>query len=77
MTLLILIIYFQALPLFLATLSHIRPQAVFTPQTQPVLAAMILAELTLVFPLFAFAASLHLRLSVYVLLLIPDSPIGR
>jgi hypothetical protein len=47
--------------------------AFFAPITQAVFALTILAKLALVFPFFAFAASLHFFLSVYGLLLIPDS----
>jgi hypothetical protein len=39
--------------------------ALFAPITQAVFALTILVKLTLVFPFFAFAASLHLHFSVY------------
>ena len=60
MALLISIICFQPLPLFLVTLSHICPHAVFAMIPQSVFALTILAKLTLIFPLFAFGALLHL-----------------
>jgi hypothetical protein len=61
MALLISIIFFQALPLFLATLSHICPHAVFAIITQSVFAVTVLAKLTLVFPLFAFGTAFLLH----------------
>ncbi len=62
MTLLISIIYFQTLPLFLVTLSHICPHAVFAIIPQSVFAAVtVLAKLTLVFPLFAFGTAFLLH----------------
>jgi len=57
MTLLISIILFQALPLFLVTLSHICPHAVLAIIPQSVFALTILAKLTLIFPLFAFGTA--------------------
>jgi len=54
MALLISIICFQALPLFLVTLSHICPYAVFAIIPQSVFVLTILAKLNFVFPLFAF-----------------------
>jgi len=53
MALLISIVCFQALPLFLVTLSYICPHAVFAPISQSVFVLTILAKLTLIFPLFA------------------------
>jgi len=61
MTLLISIICFQSLPLFLATLSHICPHAVFAIIPQSVFAVTVLAKLTLVFPLFAFGTAFLLH----------------
>jgi len=61
MALLISIIFFQALPLFLATLSHICPHAVFAIIPQSVFAVTVLAKLTLVFPLFAFGTAFLLH----------------
>jgi len=61
MTLLISIICFQALPLFLVTLSHICPHAVFAIIPQSVFAVTVLAKLTLVFPLFAFGTAFLLH----------------
>jgi len=57
MALLISIILFQTLPLFLVTFSHICPHAVFAIMPQSVFAVMVLAKLTLVFPLFAFGTA--------------------
>jgi len=61
MTLLISIILFQALPVFLVTLSSIRPLAVFAIIPQSVFAGSVLAKLTLVFPLFAFVTAFLLH----------------
>ena len=61
MTLLISIILFQALPVFLVTLSSIRPLAVFAIIPQSVFAVTVLAKLTLVFPLFAFGTAFLLH----------------
>ena len=84
MTLLISIICFQALPLFLATLSHICPHAVFAIIPQSVFAVTVLAKLTLVFSLFAFGTAflLHVINGPMALLIYevffyrpPDSPV--
>jgi len=84
MALLISIILFQALPLFLVTLSYICPHAVFAPIPQSVFAVTVLAELTLVFPLFAFGTAflLHAVNGPMALLIYevffhrpPDSPV--
>jgi len=77
MTLLISKVFFHSPPVFPVISAAILTHALFAPQTQPVLAATILAKLTLVFPLFTFCTLLHFYLSVYVLLLIPDSQIGQ
>jgi len=66
MALLISIICFQALPLFLVTLSYICPHAVFAIIPQSVFVLTILTKLNFVFPLFAFGTLLHLHFSVYV-----------
>jgi hypothetical protein len=66
MALLISIICFQALALFLVTLSYICPHAVFAPISKSVFVLTILAKLNLIFPLFAFGTSLHLHFSVYI-----------
>jgi hypothetical protein len=71
LTLLISIICFQALPLFLVTLSHICPPTVFAPISQSVFAVTVLAKLTLVFPLFAFGTAFLLHaINVLMALLI-------
>jgi hypothetical protein len=77
MALLIYEVFFHRTPISPVTSALILTGALFAPQTQPVLAATILTKLTLVFPLFAFGALFHFCLSVYVLLLIPDSQIGQ
>jgi hypothetical protein len=77
MALFIYEVSFQRPPIFPVISAFILTGALFAPQTQPVLAATILTKLTLVFPLFAFCTLLHFCLSVYVLLLIPDSQIGQ
>ena len=61
MALLISIILFQALPLFLVTLSQICPHAVFAPISQSVFVLTILAKLNLIFPLFAFGTAFLLH----------------
>ena len=61
MALLISIICFQALPLFLVTLSHICPHAVFAIMPQSVFAVTVLAKLTLVFPLSTFGTAFLLH----------------
>jgi len=61
MTLLISIILFQALLVFLATLSHICPHTVFAIIAQSVFAVTVLAKVTLVFPLFAFGTAFLLH----------------
>jgi len=61
MTLLISIILFQALPLFLVTLSLICPQAIFAKITQSVFAGSVLAKLTFAFPPFAFGTAFLLH----------------
>jgi hypothetical protein len=61
MTLLISIILCQALPLFLVTLSHICPHAVFAIIPQSVFFITILAKLNFVFPLFAFGTAFLLH----------------
>jgi len=61
MALLISIVCFQALPPFLVTLSYICPHAVFAIIPQSVFAVTLLAELTLVFPLFAFGTAFLLH----------------
>jgi len=61
MTLLISIIFFQALPLFLVTLSYICPPTVFAPIAQSVFVPTILAKLNFVFPLFAFGTAFLLH----------------
>jgi len=61
MALLISIILFQALPLFLVTLSHICPHAVFAIIPQSVFVVTVLAKLTLFFPLFAFGTAFLLH----------------
>jgi len=77
MALLISKVFFHSPSVFPVISTFILTHALFAPQTQPVLAATILTKLTLVFPLSAFCTLLHLSLSVYVLLLIPDSQIGQ
>ena len=66
MTLLISIIFFQTPPLFLVTLLHICPHAVFAPWTHSAFGAGVFAKLTLVFPLSAFCTLLHLSHSPLV-----------
>ena len=58
-------------------LSCICPPAVFTRISQPIFVLTILAKLTLVFELLTFVTLLHFCLSVYVVLLIPDSQISQ
>jgi hypothetical protein len=61
MALLISIICFQALPLFLVTLSLICPHAVFAMRPQSVFALNIFAKLNFVLPLFAFGTAFLLH----------------
>jgi hypothetical protein len=61
MTLLISIICFQALPLFLVTLSHICPHAVFAPRVHSVFLTGVFPEFAFFFPLFAFGTAFLLH----------------
>jgi hypothetical protein len=61
MTLLISIIFSQALPLFLATLSHICPPTVFAPRFQSVFLTGCFPEFAFFFPLFAFGTAFLLH----------------
>jgi hypothetical protein len=70
-------IFFHRPPISPVISASILTLALFAPNFQPVLEGTILTKLTLVFPLSAFCTLLHLSLSVYVLLLIPDSQIGQ
>jgi len=60
MKVLIAIIFFHSTSVFLVMFPAIFSVTLLAPNAQPVLAGTILTELTLVFPLFAFGASLHL-----------------
>jgi len=77
-SLLISEVFFHRPPVFPVISAFILTAALFAPIPQPIFVLTILTKLTLVFPLSAFCTLLHLlRLSVYVLLLIPDSQIGQ
>jgi hypothetical protein len=77
MALLIYEAFFHRPPISPVISAFILTLALFAPIPQPIFVLTILTKLTLVFPLFAFCTLLHFCLSVYVLLLIPDSQIGR
>jgi hypothetical protein len=77
MALLISEVSFHRPPISPVISAFILTHALFAPIPQPIFVLTILTKLTLVFPLSAFCTLLHLSLSVYVLLLIPDSQIGQ
>jgi hypothetical protein len=77
MKVLIATVFFHSPFVFPVTFPRIFTLTRPAPSPQPAPIGAILAKLTFVFLLFASAAPFHLRLPVYVLLLIPDSQIGQ
>ena len=65
MALLISKVFSNSPPIFLVTFPRIYSHTIPAPIPQYVFAFTILVKLTLVFPFFTFAASLHLHFSVY------------